>query len=326
MRRRRATCTGARPARTSSTPALVLQLRAAVPRDRCGTSSRAAPPRRRATPAHMPTRAMAGRTWLQQATPIDVRAQGGRLARRAAAHRASRCTRRSRTRCVLQFGGAAGTLAALGAAGPAVAAGAGRSGSGLRVPDLPWHAHRDRLARARVRAWRRLPARSARSRATSRCWRRPRWPRRASGARRAAADPRRCRTSATRCRRRSRWRPRQCGPGPGGHDAGARCRRSTSAAWAAGRRSGTTLPRARAGDRRGRRAFGGRCPGEAGGGRGSGCAPTWTSRAASSWPSRWRWPWRRTWAASRPALVEAACRRGAEGPRAGRRVVRWTRR
>jgi 3-carboxy-cis,cis-muconate cycloisomerase len=46
---------------------------------------------------------------------------------------------------VLQLGGASGTLAALGAEGPAVARALGAR-LGLRVPDLPWHAHRDRLA------------------------------------------------------------------------------------------------------------------------------------------------------------------------------------
>jgi 3-carboxy-cis,cis-muconate cycloisomerase len=47
---------------------------------------------------------------------------------------------------VVQFGGASGTLAALGNRGPEVADELGRQ-LGLRVPDLPWHAHRDRLAR-----------------------------------------------------------------------------------------------------------------------------------------------------------------------------------
>src|SRR5204862_7638361 len=46
---------------------------------------------------------------------------------------------------VLQFGGAAGTLAALGDRGVPVAK---RVGAALRleVPAVPWHAHRDRLA------------------------------------------------------------------------------------------------------------------------------------------------------------------------------------
>ena len=46
---------------------------------------------------------------------------------------------------LLQFGGVAGTLAAYGAAGPALA---GQLGKELRLPvsGAPWHAHRDRLA------------------------------------------------------------------------------------------------------------------------------------------------------------------------------------
>ena len=47
--------------------------------------------------------------------------------------------------CVLQFGGPAGTLAALGDRGAAVAATLARE-LGLAVPDAPWHTHRDRLA------------------------------------------------------------------------------------------------------------------------------------------------------------------------------------
>lgn len=47
--------------------------------------------------------------------------------------------------CVLQFGGASGTLAALGAHGPAVASELARE-LALPNPGAPWHAHRDRLA------------------------------------------------------------------------------------------------------------------------------------------------------------------------------------
>ena len=48
---------------------------------------------------------------------------------------------------VVQFGGAAGTLAALGADGPAVAEALARELT-LGVPDVPWHAQRDRFAEA----------------------------------------------------------------------------------------------------------------------------------------------------------------------------------
>ncbi len=46
---------------------------------------------------------------------------------------------------VVQFGGASGTLAALGDRGPAVAAALARE-LGLRNPEAPWHAYPDRLA------------------------------------------------------------------------------------------------------------------------------------------------------------------------------------
>ena len=88
---------------------------------------------------------MAGRTWLQQATPITfgLKAAGWLEALergRAAIHE------RGRSAFVLQFGGASGTLAALGASAPAVSKALGEE-LGLPVPDLPWHGHRDRLMR-----------------------------------------------------------------------------------------------------------------------------------------------------------------------------------
>jgi 3-carboxy-cis,cis-muconate cycloisomerase len=88
--------------------------------------------------------AVAGRTWLQHALPIPF---GLKLAGYAAALARSR-TRLSRLKAenlVLQFGGAAGTLAALGTAGLTVAE---RLAAELKLPlpDAPWHGHRDRLA------------------------------------------------------------------------------------------------------------------------------------------------------------------------------------
>jgi 3-carboxy-cis,cis-muconate cycloisomerase len=122
--------------------AAVLQLRAAVPAvvdDLTRASNAAAVHARR----HAAT-VMAGRTWLQQATPItfglkaagwvdalDRTAKGVRAALDAAT--------------VLQFGGASGTLAALGTDGPAVAARLAALLT-LSVPAIPWHAHRDRFA------------------------------------------------------------------------------------------------------------------------------------------------------------------------------------
>jgi 3-carboxy-cis,cis-muconate cycloisomerase len=93
--------------------------------------------RDRATP-------VAGRTWLQHAVPIPLGLKfagyAGALGRaqvRLAALRSDAL--------VLQFGGAAGTLAALGTAGLAVSERLGAE-LGLTVPEAPWHAHRDRLA------------------------------------------------------------------------------------------------------------------------------------------------------------------------------------
>lgn len=85
---------------------------------------------------------MVARTWLQHALPTSFGLKAavwldalGRDRERLAA---------ARGRLALQFGGAAGTLAALGAAGPAVAA-ALAGELALPLPALPWHASRDRV-------------------------------------------------------------------------------------------------------------------------------------------------------------------------------------
>jgi len=86
------------------------------------------------------------RTWLQHALPMPF---GLKLAEYAAALHRSR-VRLSRLRAealVLQFGGAAGTLAALGDKGMTVAEHLARELS-LPLPDAPWHTHRDRIADA----------------------------------------------------------------------------------------------------------------------------------------------------------------------------------
>jgi 3-carboxy-cis,cis-muconate cycloisomerase len=84
------------------------------------------------------------RTLMQQALPMPF---GLRLAGYAAALARSRdrLTRLRREALALQFGGAAGTLAALGEHGFAVAE---RLAAllDLPLPDAPWHSHRDRLA------------------------------------------------------------------------------------------------------------------------------------------------------------------------------------
>ena len=121
---------------------LVLQLRAAVPgaidhlARGVGAAAAHAQRHRDAT--------MAGRTWLQQATPITfgLKAAGW-------ADALDRARRRLQSALddalVLQFGGATGTLASLGSQGLAVT---DRLAAWLElpVPDIPWHAHRDRFA------------------------------------------------------------------------------------------------------------------------------------------------------------------------------------
>lgn len=88
--------------------------------------------------------ACVARTWLQHALPMPF---GLKIAGYAAALARSR-ERLKRLRdeaLVLQLGGAAGTLAALGDRGLALAEELGRD-LNLPVPDAPWHSHRDRLA------------------------------------------------------------------------------------------------------------------------------------------------------------------------------------
>ncbi|WP_338827826.1 3-carboxy-cis,cis-muconate cycloisomerase [Bradyrhizobium sp. 27S5] len=95
--------------------------------------------------AHRNT-AVVARTWLQHALPMPF---GLKLAEYAAAlHRSrKRLQRLRREALALQFGGAAGTLAALGDKGLAVAAQLARE-LDLPLPDAPWHTHRDRIAEA----------------------------------------------------------------------------------------------------------------------------------------------------------------------------------
>jgi 3-carboxy-cis,cis-muconate cycloisomerase len=86
------------------------------------------------------------RTWLQHALPMPF---GLKLAEYAAALDRSR-TRLQRLRVetlALQFGGAAGTLAALGGNGWRVAERLAQE-LDLPLPDAPWHTHRDRIAEA----------------------------------------------------------------------------------------------------------------------------------------------------------------------------------
>lgn len=87
---------------------------------------------------------MAGRTLLQQALPITFGLKAARwlalMVRQLTALR--RCQEHS---LALQFGGAAGTLAALGTDGLRVAELLAAELQ-LALPELPWHAERDRVA------------------------------------------------------------------------------------------------------------------------------------------------------------------------------------
>jgi len=90
--------------------------------------------------------AVVARTWLQHALPMPF---GLKLAEYAAAlHRSrTRLQRLHNEALALQFGGAAGTLAALGDKGLLVAERLAQELK-LPLPDAPWHTHRDRLAEA----------------------------------------------------------------------------------------------------------------------------------------------------------------------------------
>jgi 3-carboxy-cis,cis-muconate cycloisomerase len=87
---------------------------------------------------------LAGRTWLQQAAPVTLGLKAAGALSAVERHRARIAALRPRI-AVLQFGGAAGTLASLGAQGLAVATLLAKDLE-LELPDVPWHTHRDRVA------------------------------------------------------------------------------------------------------------------------------------------------------------------------------------
>jgi 3-carboxy-cis,cis-muconate cycloisomerase len=124
--------------------ATVLQLRKAfelIEPELASTCARLATLARmhRATP-------MVGRTWLQQALPITLGLKFAQWLDALLRHRDRLDALRERV-LVLQFGGAAGTLASLrGAAGAVSAALAAELK--LAVPLVPWHTQRDRIAEA----------------------------------------------------------------------------------------------------------------------------------------------------------------------------------
>lgn len=87
---------------------------------------------------------MAARTWLQQAVPTVFGLKVAGWLDSVTRHRIRLGELRGRV-LVLQFGGAAGTLASLGDKGLDIA-GALATDLGLDLPAMPWHAHRDRIA------------------------------------------------------------------------------------------------------------------------------------------------------------------------------------
>jgi len=89
---------------------------------------------------------LAGRTWLQQALPVTLGLKFAGTLDAVERHRERMTALRPRL-LVLQFGGAAGTLASLGSRGPAVAD-ALAADLNLGVASVPWHTQRDRVCEA----------------------------------------------------------------------------------------------------------------------------------------------------------------------------------
>jgi 3-carboxy-cis,cis-muconate cycloisomerase len=89
---------------------------------------------------------LAGRTWLQQGPPVTFGLKVAGWLDAIGRHRVRLEQVRARA-LVLQFGGAVGTLAALGDRGLAVAE-ALAADLDLPLPNIPWHGTRDRVAGA----------------------------------------------------------------------------------------------------------------------------------------------------------------------------------
>src|ERR1035438_6139543 len=85
-----------------------------------------------------------GRTWMQQALPTTFGAKVAGWLDAVDRHRARLRETRQRV-LVLQFGGAVGTLAALGERGDEVTKNLADE-LALQSPEIPWHSHRDRMA------------------------------------------------------------------------------------------------------------------------------------------------------------------------------------
>lgn len=87
---------------------------------------------------------IAGRTWMQHAIPMTFGLRCAGSLDALLRHRKRLEELRPRV-LTLQFGGAAGTLASLGTRGQMVARALAEE-LHLGLPDMPWHAHRDRVA------------------------------------------------------------------------------------------------------------------------------------------------------------------------------------
>ncbi len=138
---------------------------------------------------------IAGRTLMQHALPTTFGVKVAGWLDAIERHRERLAQTRKRA-LVLQFGGAVGTLAALGANGLRVSEALAKE-LGLELPAAPWHAHRDRLAEVACTLglceapWVKL-------RGIFLCICRRKLPRSSSLQRRVAAVPRRCRTNGIR--------------------------------------------------------------------------------------------------------------------------------
>lgn len=126
--------------------ALVLQLRDALALIDTGLEQLSSASRR-LIQLHRLTVA-AGRTWLQQAPPVTLGLKAAGWLDALTRHR-ERLREASKRILVLQFGGAVGTLAALGEAERGLAVSLALAAElELALPNLPWHTHRDRTAEA----------------------------------------------------------------------------------------------------------------------------------------------------------------------------------
>jgi 3-carboxy-cis,cis-muconate cycloisomerase len=87
---------------------------------------------------------LAGRTWLQQGPPVTLGLKAAGFLSAIERHRTRLAEVRRRV-ATLQLGGAVGTLAALGNSAMDIAAALAEE-LHLALPDVPWHAQRDRVA------------------------------------------------------------------------------------------------------------------------------------------------------------------------------------